>query len=159
MKRKIALIGLLACAMINLATTLGQNKPETEWKYSYSYNHRGNEVKLFYDPQSIKRLSGGIVQVWIKQIERYQNDEAKRMVQAELIENRRLSGFPLIGYEKYAYSKTMLEFDCAKRMVREPCIKDYDETDKLIGEQCIDRVPFETVPKEHPILNVACNHK
>jgi hypothetical protein len=116
-----------------------------------------------------------LVQVWIKQIGIYENEEAKKQSHNELIENRRLNKFPLKGYEKYAYSTTLLEIDCVNRLERLPCIKDYDESGKVIGEECIKGLPFQPVPKHtieglpfEPVakqrvvletLNAACNHK
>ncbi len=105
--------------------------------------------KVYYDPQSIKRTPEGLVQMWIKQIEVYETEEAKQRSHAELIENRQLNRFPLKGYEKSAYSTTLLEIDCAKRLERLPCIKDYDESGRVIGKQCIRGNSFSTSAKAH----------
>jgi hypothetical protein len=156
--------------------TFGKNEFDREWKYIGSYADDGdNEVKVFYEPQSITRTSDGLVQMWIKQIAIYENEETKKRSHAELIENRRLNKFLLKGYEKYAYSTTLLEIDCARRLERLPCIKDYDESGKVIGEQCIKGLPFQPVPKQtieglpfEPVakqrvvletLNAACDYK
>lgn len=116
-----------------------------------------------------------LVQIWMKQRSIYENDAAKKKDHNELITNRQLNGFPLKGYEKYAYSTTLLEIDCAKRLERLPCIKDYDESGKVIGEQCIKGLLFQSVPKQtieglpfEPVakqrvvletLSAACDHQ
>src|SRR5262249_54081351 len=106
-----------------------------------------NEVQVFYSLQSKKHTPEGFVQIWIKQKGVYENDAARKKDHNELLENRRLNGFPLKGYEKYTFSTTLLEFDCPKRQERLPCIRDYDESGQVIGEQCIRNRPFQAVPK------------
>jgi uncharacterized protein YuzE len=158
--RSIINIALFAL-LISACPTNGQTKLQPEWKSLGFYYHRNNQVEMFYDPGTIKQVSKRIQQVWIKQIEHYEDEKAKQVGIEELTKNREILGFKLDGYDKYAYSTSLIEFDCSKRTARDSCIVDYDETGKIIGKECSEEMPFAPVRTELTIklLKITCKQK
>jgi hypothetical protein len=134
---------------------------QPEWRSIGFYYHRNNRVEMFYDAGSFKRINKRIKQVWIKQIESYEDDKAKQVGIEEHMESRKRLGWQLDGQDKYAYSTSLIQFDCSKRTARNFCIVDYDETGKLLGKECFDKFPFAPVRTAvtTKLLEVTCKQK
>lgn len=108
-----------------------QAKPE--WRYLLTSEDDSNSWKTYYDAANIEHQPKNIVRVWLKQMPVTTSDaEMQRIVNA-IIENRKVNEMSTTGYEKFAYSLTLVEFDCAGRKARSIAIKDYDQAEKLLG--------------------------
>ncbi len=160
MTRRFILTSVLCTLLITVCLASSQTKSQAKWKSIGFYYHRENEVEMFYDAESIKRTSKKTMQVWIKQIEHYKDDKAKQVGLEELMNNRRFLKLPLDGYDKFAYSTSLIEFDCQEKAGRDLCFVDYDEKGKIIGKKCLN-MPFAPVMTEvtKKLLDVTCKQK
>ena len=156
----IVMVSAYALVMV-VSFTSGQTKPTPEWKAIGSYYHRGNEVKMFYDPGSVKHTAKDRTQVWIKQVERYEDETAKRIGFEELINNRKFLKLSIDRYDKYAYSTILTEFNCPAETARNLCFVDYDETGTIIGKKCWEEPPFAPVMTEasQKLFDLTCKPK
>lgn len=162
MRRRFILITSVLCALlIPVWLASSQTKSQPKWKSIGSYYHRENEVEMFYDAETIKYVSEKRVQIWIKQIEHYEDDKAKQVGLEELRENRRFLKLSLDGYDKFAFSTSLIEFDCQEKAARNLCFVDYDEMEKVIGKKCLENFPFAPVMTEitKKLLDLTCKQK
>jgi surface-adhesin protein E len=126
------------------AQIMGQSKPPQEWRYVTTDTHE-NTWKTYLDVKSIRRMPKGIVQLWLKQIPIYSDDEERKKVISGVIQNREYNQMPIRGYEQFAYSLTLIQFNCKKRLARSISIKDYDEAGSLLGSQTLANRSFARV--------------
>ena len=82
----------------------------------------------FYGTKTIKRLPGGVVRVWIKEVLNNQTSLGR----AEFLRNRKARGVRTYGYEKYSHTLTLYEFNCTKAETRILSTVDYDEAGQVI---------------------------
>jgi len=157
---KLILLTLsLLCCLPALASLPRYVQAKPEWKYVVTSEDDQSTWKTYYDAANIEHPSKNIVRVWLKQMPvATTNAEKQRMISA-IIENRKDNEMRTDGYEKFAYSLTLVEFDCAGRQGRSMAIKDYDQSEKLLGSDTKDGVPFAPV-REHSmseaIMEAAC---
>ncbi len=155
------LVVVSACALVLSGSLTGAQTPSPpEWKALGTSYHRGNEVKVFYDPQSIKQTADR-AQVWLKQVERFEDAQAKRLGLDELKNHRKFLKLSIDGYDQYAYSTTLVEFNCQAESARTLCFVDYDEAGKVIGKQCVEEPPFAPVMTEatQKLFDITCKPK
>lgn len=140
------LLQVVSCALIVTACVHAQvgSKTESNWKFLTTAEDHGLEYQTYYDLKSVKR-SANIVAVWIKQLSVFKNDEQKQRLIKSITENRKLNKIDTKGYEKYSFSKTLIEIDCDDRSGRKVAIKDFDDGGALLGEDAIAGVPFAPI--------------
>ena len=136
------LILTIVTSLVSLAGPI-QTKPE--WKYVSTLEDDRDTWKTYYDAANIQRQDKGIVQVWLKQTPVTKNETERQRIVSGIIENRKVNHMSVKGYEKFAYTLTSVEFDCAARKARSVSIKDYDSAEKLLGSDTIAGVPFAPV--------------
>jgi hypothetical protein len=126
-----------------------QELAKPEWKYiKFSFGPHGEKDEVYYDAKNIVKTTEGFTQVQLKYLGQYDHDEEKQKRLNELKHNRELNGFPLKDYDRFAYSIMIVEFDCKKKLRRYPGILDFDASDKQIGGQYIEELPWEKIPEE-----------
>lgn len=156
MMKLTLLILLIVTSLVSFAGPV-QTKPE--WKYVATLEDDRDSWKTYYDAANIERQNKGIVRVWLKQIPNTRNEAEKQRIVNAIIENRKLNNMDVKGYEKFAYSLTLVETDCSGRKMRSISIKDYDQAEKLLGSDTKADIPFAPV-REHSlpglILEAAC---
>jgi hypothetical protein len=134
-----------------------------EWKYvGISYGPHGERDEMYYDAGNIEHTPDGFTRAPLKGLGIYQNEEEKQKRFQELMRNREINGFPLKGYDRYAYSVMTVEFDCKKSLRRYPCIADYDESEKRIGGECLEELKWEKIPGESlakKVFDAVCKAK
>ena|SRR5215213_3448360 len=118
---------------------------EPEWKYVVTSTDDNNTWKAYYDAANIDRQQAGIVRVWLKQVPITKTKTEKLRIVNRIIENRILNKMSVKGYERYAYSLTLLEIDCPRSQGRSISIKDYDQTDKLLSSDTVQGTPFAPI--------------
>lgn len=143
----LVIVTSLSSSLVSLARPF-QNPPE--WKYVSTLEDDRDSWKTYYDAANIERQDKGIVQVWLKQIPLTKDEVERRRIVSGIIENRKVNKMSVKGYEKFAYTLTSVEFDCAARKARRVSIKDYDRDEKLLGSDTLAGVPFAPVP-EHSL--------
>jgi len=79
---------------------IAQSKAKQNWRYVATDTHE-NTWKTYLDVKSIRRRSTGIVQVWLKQIPVYRDDQEKEKVIRGVIQNREYNQMPVRGYEQF----------------------------------------------------------
>ena len=112
--------------------------------------------RISYDANSVKRKPKGIVEVWTKQEPASTGADRQRLVDG-VIRNRKADNMPTGGYDKYAYTQTLFEFDCARKEDRAPLYRDYDTAGKMIGTHghVADFTPVDN-SLERTLLNAVC---
>jgi hypothetical protein len=126
-------------------SVMSQTESKPEWKYIVTSEDDNQVWKTYCDLKRIKQTVEGTVEVWLKQVPITKTGKERRKLIHSIIENRTLNKIPINGYEKFAYSLTLIEFDCGKNLARSVSIEDYDETAKLLGSDTIEGVPFAPV--------------
>lgn len=130
-----------------------------EWKYVSTLEDDRDSWKTYYDAANIERHEKGIVGVWLKQTPVTRDDAERQRILKGIIENRKINNMSVKGYEKFAYTLTLVEFDCSGKKARSVSIKDYDDAEKLLGSDTQMGVPFAPVG-EHSlprlILEAVC---
>lgn len=152
----LIIVTSLSSSLVSLAGPV-QTKPE--WKYVATFEDDRDSFKTYYDAANIERQSKGIVRVWLKQIPLTRNETERQRIVNAIIENRKLNNMSVKGYEKFAYSLTLIEFDCSGRKGRSISIKDYDQAEKLLGSDTKDEIPFTHVQEDSlpgMILDAVC---
>ena len=124
-----------------------QTESKPEWKYLVTSEDHNQVWKTYYDVKNIKRKSEGTIEVWLKQVPITKTEEERQRIIRSIIKNRELNEMPIKGYGKFAYSLTLIEFDCSKKVGRRVSIKDYNEAGELLGTDTIEGVPFAPVPE------------
>ena len=81
-----------------------------------------------YGLKTIRRLPGNVVRVWIKATLKDDSGGGK----SEFLKNRRIQGLRTFGYENYARTLELHEYDCSKGEVRVLSQIDYDETGNVL---------------------------
>ena len=135
----------LPSSLVSLARAV-QTKPE--WKYVATLEDDRDSWKTYYDAANIERQDKGIVGVWLKQIPVTKDEAERQRIVSGIIDNRKVNNMSIKGYEEFAYSLTLVEFDCSGRKARRTSIKDYDRADKLLASDKKEGVPFAPVPKD-----------
>lgn len=158
---KLTLLALLIVTSLSssLASLAGPVQTTPEWKYVATLEDDRDSWKTYYDAANIERQNKDIVRVWLKQIPITKNDAERQRIVSGIIENRKLNNMGIKGYEDFAYSLTLVEFDCSGRKARSISIKDYDRAEKLLGSDRKEGVPFAPAPKDSlagMILEAAC---
>jgi surface-adhesin protein E len=153
---------LLVSAALSLSLSLSfqdKDKAKPEWKYLFSLEDDRDTFETYYDAASIERSQQGIVRVWLKQIPVTPNAAERQRIVSAIIRNRKLNKMSTDGYEKYAYTLTLFEFDCSGRKGRGVSIKDYDEAEKLLGSDTKEGSSFAPVlegSSSEVILKAVC---
>ena len=146
---KFALLILLLLSSLSLSSPLSfqqQDKAKPDWKYLLSSEDDRDTWKTYYDAANIERLPQGLVRVWLKQIPVTKNDAERQRIVNALIANRKINNMKTEGYDKFAYSLTLVEFDCSGRKGRSIAIKDYDQAQKELSSDAREEAPFAPVP-------------
>ena len=150
---KLVLLVLLIVSLARLVQTT------PEWKYVATLEDDRDSWKTYYDAANLERHDKGIVGVWLKQTPVTRNDAERQRIVSGIIENRKVNNMRVEGYEKFAYTLTLVEFDCSGKKARSISIKDYDQAEKLLGTDTKMDVPFAPVPKHSlpgMILEAVC---
>jgi hypothetical protein len=153
----IALLILQASAYPSHPPPSVQLKPE--WKYVVTSEDDNQTWKTYYDAASIDHRSAAMVRVWLKQVPITKTEADRQRFITSIIQNRKLNKMCVNGYTRFAYSLTLLEFDCAEKQGRSISIKDYDRAERLLGSDTIEGVPFAPVLKGSMsgfVLEAAC---
>jgi hypothetical protein len=140
-------------------SVLSQSGAKPEWKYVATAEDDGEVWKTFYDSKNINRKSNGNVEVWLKQEPVTQTASERQRIVDGLIQNRKMNNMPTKGYDRFAYSLTLVEFDCKKKEGRNPSIRDYNVADELLATQTILDIPFAPVREKslsRIILDAVC---
>ena len=150
---------LILSIVMSLMSLAGPVQTKPDWKYVATLEDDRDSWKTYYDAANIERQDKGMVQVWLKQIPLTKDDVERKRIVSGIIQNRKVNHMSVKGYEKFAYTLTLVEFDCAGRKARSTSIKDYDQAEKLLGSDTLVGVPFAPVP-EHSmpeiILEAVC---
>ena len=128
-----------------------QAKPE--WKYVVTSEDDSSTWKTYYDAVNIEHQANNIVRVWLKQMPVTKTDAEMQRIISAIIANRKVNEMSTSGYEKFAYSLTLVEFDCAGRKGRSTAIKDYDQSEKPLSSDTREDAPFAPVV-EHSMSEV-----
>ena len=156
---KLMLLVLLSVTSFSLVSLARPVQTTPEWKYVATYVDDRDSWKTYYDAANIERHDKGMIGVWLKQIPITRNDAERRRIVGAIIENRKVNNMSVRGYKKFAYSLTLVEFDCSGRKARSISIKDYDRAEKLLGSDTKMEVPFGPVEEgslPELILKAAC---
>lgn len=152
----LLIVTSLSSSLVGLAGPV-QTKPE--WKYVATSEDDRDSWKTYYDAANIQRQNKDIVGVWLKQIPITSDEAERQRLVSAMIENRKVNNMSVKGYEQFAYSLTLVEFDCSGRKARSIAIKDYDRAEKLLGSDKREGAPFAPV-REHSmpeiILEAVC---
>lgn len=109
----------------------------------------------YYDSKNTEQTAEGKIRVWLKQMPITKTEDERQRVINSIIQNRKLNRMPIMGYEKFAYSLTLREFDCRRKAEREVSIRDYDESGKLLGSKTLpEQIPFGPVTEGSMALTV-----
>ena len=117
-----------------------------EWKYLFVFEDDRDTFKAYYDAANLYREKVGSVLVWLKVVPITKTEAERRRFVAGIIDNRKLR-MSVSGYERYAYTLSVEEFDCVGRRARSISIEDYDETEKLLGSSTLEDLPFAPATK------------
>jgi len=140
----IALLTLQASALPSRPAPDVQAK--SEWKYVVTSEDDNQTWKTYYDAANIDRRNGGTVRVWLKQVPITKNEGERQRLITSIIQNRKLNKMRVNGYTRFAYSLTLIEFNCTEKGARSISIKDYDRAENLLGsDNTIEGVPFAPV--------------
>ena len=147
--------------LISLSIVLSvrsQNEPKPEWKYAITSEDDHQVFETYYDSKSVKRTAEGTIRVWLKQVPITKTEEERQRIIRSIIQNRKLNRMSIGGYEKFAYSLILIEFDCSEKVGRSISISDYDETDKLLGSNTLpEQIPFAPVGSiARSVLTAVC---
>src|SRR5215217_408042 len=154
------LVLLIVTSLSSLPGSLAgpvQTKPE--WKYVATLEDDRDSWKTYYDAANIDRQDKGIVAVFLKQIPITPNDAERQRIVSGIIENRKVNNMSIKGYKEFAYTLTLVEFDCAGRKARRISIKDYDRKEKLLASDTQEGVRFAPVHEDSMpdlILKAVC---
>jgi hypothetical protein len=154
---KLALLTLLLLPSLMGFSTNAQAPPE--WKYLFTLEDDRDAWKTYYDTANIERQEQGTVRAWLKQIPVTKTDAERRRIVSGIIDNRKLNRMSTEGYDKFAFTLTLIEFDCSGRRGRSIAIKDYDQSGKLLGKDTKEGIPFAPVLKDSSsevILEAVC---
>jgi hypothetical protein len=147
-------------SLSSLPSVSSQNEPKPEWKYVITSEDDNQVWETYYDSKSTERTAKGTIKVWLKQMPITKTEEERQRVVSSIIQNRKLNRMSISGYDKFAYSLTSIEFDCSKKAGRSVSIRDYDDSDKLLGSNTLPaQVPFAPVPEgsmARIVLNAVC---
>jgi len=81
-----------------------------------------------YGLRTIRRLPGNVVRVWIKASLKDDSTQGK----SDFLKNRRTQGLRTYGYESFARTLELHEYDCTKGEVRVLSQIDYDEIGNVL---------------------------
>lgn len=112
-----------------------------EW-LSIGKDRLGNE--LFYDPDTITKLTTGIAKIWIKGI---YSSEGKK----ERIQERIKSKLSVDNYDKLCYVQELQEINCVKREYRVLAYTDYSSDGGILNRFIIEQQPsvgWEPIPPD-----------
>ena len=112
-----------------------------EW-LSIGKDRLGNE--LFYDPDTITKLTTGIAKIWIKGI---YSSEGKK----ERIQERIKSKLSVDNYDKLGYVQELQEINCVKREYRVLAYTDYSSDGGILNKFIIEQQPsvgWEPIPPD-----------
>ena len=154
------LILLLALSFSSSVAGLSGNfQAKPEWKYVVTSEDDRNTWKTYYDAANIERQPKNIVRVWLKQMPVTRTDAEMQRIINSIIENRKANEMSTKGYEKFAYSLMLVEFDCAGRRGRSIAIKDVDQAEKPLSSDTREDAPFAPVVEDsvsEVIMEAAC---
>ena len=138
-------------------SALCQSRAKPDWKPLGTDEDDALVWNLFYDANSAKRKPKGIVEVWTKQEPASTGTDKQRLVDG-VIRNRKADNMPTDGYDKYAYTQTLFEFDCARKKDRTALYRDYDTAGKMIGTQAhvTAFMPVDENSREQKLLEAVC---
>jgi len=139
--------------LLSLATLPRTFQTKPDWKYVITSEDDRDTWKTYYDAANIERQPKNIVRVWLKQVPVTTSDAEMQHIINAIIENRRVNEMSTKGYEKFAYSLMLVEFDCAGRRGRSIAIKDVDQAEKPLSSDTRDDAPFAPVV-EHSVSEV-----
>ncbi len=145
---KLSLLVLLVVISLSLPTLAGAVQTTPEWKYVATLEDDRKSWKTYYDAANIERQNKDIVRVWLKQVPITKNDAERQRIVSGIIDNRKLNEMSAKGYEEFAYSLTLVEFDCPGRRARKTAIKDFDRAEKLLGSDTKEGIPFGPVEED-----------
>ena len=140
-----------------------QKRAKPEWRYvTRSLGPHGEKDEVYYDAQNIERTAEGFTLVQLKYVWMYDNEQEKQKRLEALKQNRELNEFPLKGYDQFAYSVMIVEFDCKKKLRRYPGIMDFDRSNNRIGGRYIEELPWEKIPDQSMakmVFDAVCESK
>jgi hypothetical protein len=141
-----------------LPSVSSQTEPKPEWKYVVTSEDDNQVWETYYDAKSAKRTAEGTIKVWLKQVPITKTEEERQRIIRSIIQNRKLNRMSIGGYEKFAYSLTLIEFDCSEKVGRDVSFSDYNESDKLLGSNTLpEQIPFAPVGSiARSVLNAVC---
>lgn len=144
--RATLLVLLIVTSLSSSLVSPVQTKPE--WKYVATLEDDRDSWKTYYDTAGIERHDKGIVGVWLKQIPVTKDDAERQRIVSGIIENRKVNNMSVKGYKEFAYTLTLVEFDCSGKKARSISIKDYDRAEKLLGSDTRMDARFAPVPEQ-----------
>jgi len=100
--------------------------------------------ELFYDPDTITKLTTGIAKIWIKGI---YSSEGKK----ERIQERIKSKLSVDNYDKLGYVQELQEINCVKREYRVLAYTDYSSDGGILNKFIIEQQPsvgWEPIPPD-----------
>ena len=159
MKLTLLVLSIVTSLSFSPMSLAGPVQTSPEWKYVATSEDDRDSWKTYYDAANIESQDKGIVRVWLKQIPITRNVAERQRIVSGIIQNRKLNNMSIKGYEEFAYTLTLVEFDCSGRKARSTSIKDFDRAEKLLGSDTKDGLPFAPVlEKSMPelILKAVC---
>jgi hypothetical protein len=143
---RLSLLILFLISLSSAPSFSSQNDQKPEWKYVATSEDDNQIFETYYDSKNTKRTAEGTITVSLKQMPITKTEEQRQRVIHSVIQNRKLNRMSITGYERFAYSLTLIEFDCSKRVGRSVSFRDYDESDKLLGSNALpEQIPFSPV--------------
>lgn len=160
-RRLYALLLIVFLISLSSQSSLSsQTEPKPEWKYVVTSEDDNQVWETYYDAKSAKRTAEGTIKVWLKQVPITKTEGERQRVISSIIENRKLNRMSITGYEKFGYSLTLIEFDCAKNVGRSVSIRDYNESEKPLSSNTLpEQIPFAPVTEgsmARIVLNAVC---
>jgi hypothetical protein len=151
---------LFLISLSSVPSVSSQNEPKPEWKYVITSEDDNQVWETYYDSKSTERTGEGTIKVWLKQVPITKSEKERQRVIHSIIENRKINRMSINGYEKFVYSLTLIEFDCKKKVGRSVSIRDYNESDKVVGSDTLpEQIPFAPVTEgsmARIVLNAVC---
>ena len=124
-KLNIAILTLIAGLFFTSARVDG-----ADWRF-YAETE-AEDMKFYYDEDSIKHLSESIVQARIREM--YVNDSGKQ----EIIEIRKGHGLPTEGFENFKFTVEIWEINCTDKMHKLLFVEYYNNKNSMLDSNYSD---------------------
>jgi hypothetical protein len=112
----------LLIVLISISIVISSVAEGADWKY-YGRAEWGD---YYYDRQSIKKISQGILEVWTKEV------VTSKKQKDLMIKSRQRYDLSPRGFRDYAVELSLKEFNCSTKEMRFLAIVDYNAVNKII---------------------------